>query len=294
MEKFVKELLKENNKALQFIHYVTGMDFTKPFEVVRGEDTFTPTTIKKMITLPVEDCKVVLLVQPQRYSTNRFHYVEFDGKNFKTDFDNRFLKTWKYNTDNFYSKSSFEETRKKNTDHYYVICQRTCFLTTDHKEPQVDFTDRCVDVEKYYSYIRFKQNNTKIEMSNTYHEVTDFDKSGYYTKNIHTDYQRRVNFLKQEKAQKEAQNTDCTKYITKINDLKTLIKNVMLTAVMEDDTKTLSTISSYYTYAVSGMDTFINHVENRTFKSVKQIEAAFNGISRWVSCVLENDPHKTI
>ena len=121
------ELLKDNPKAMQFLHDFRGFDFCKPFNVVKTYGTFTVNSIKKAIGKSSFDGlnTVILLKREGERSKNLYiAYIE-DGKRVRsyTSGDLRNYNAYERGIDYAYSIGRFEEIRKKGTEYIYIIFQ---------------------------------------------------------------------------------------------------------------------------------------------------------------------------
>lgn len=143
--KTVNALLKEERKALQFLHAGYGFDFESPFFIKKIEGKFTFNMVKKAIEekLPGDYTAAALVLPEPRWKNDkaRLHIMDIGAARFNIP-DRRALQIWKYNIDEFYGVGDFEETRKNKTKAIYIIAQNNEFL-----KPQ---KARSIDPNKRY------------------------------------------------------------------------------------------------------------------------------------------------
>lgn len=133
----IRDLLSENKKALQFLHVAKGFDFEKDFFIVRQNGSFTVNKVKKEIESRIEGdyiAAIMLKASAERYSNRSLYYVSFHGQRFDAARADK-LDYWSFDIDYMYGVGDFEETRKKKTDHIYIIAQSTENATTAGKKP---------------------------------------------------------------------------------------------------------------------------------------------------------------
>lgn len=283
MNATVKELLTENKKALQMLHYVDGYDFTKPFDIYKGTGSFTANSIKKMIecssdgVTPVSDNTVSILIKRSEHYNTKLHYVKLGHSVFKTKFSNRYIHSWLFDVETFNTTGSFENTRKKTTDTYYVIVQKSEYLTEHHKEATVDLTDRCFNIHRNYGRANFTQNNNKFALDRG---IDIFDKSGYYMPGVHSEYERRVKNLKSERAKVSADKFNYTTYLEKIANIKTEIKKYMLDAVAKDELDVITNVSYSYRSLFRDIERFEKKAAEKTFTTIDNIDYSYSNIIR--------------
>ena len=101
----VEKLLKLNSKALQGLHYIKGYDFTKPFDVVSGDGSFTLNKIKKecsALSIDTENTIATLLIKHNKNAlfNKELRIVDIpDFYKFKIYDSNRDTKAYKFNFD---------------------------------------------------------------------------------------------------------------------------------------------------------------------------------------------------
>lgn len=163
----IKALLKEERKALQFLHAGYGFDFESPFFIKKIKGKFTFNMVKKAIEEKLSgDYTAAALIKPaQRWNhPERLHIINIGSCRFERP-ERQQLKPYNYNIDDFYSVGDFEETRKNQTESVYIIAQNNDFLK--HPRPQkIDYT------------ARYKINNGGIRTCGDQHGHTWIDKIG--------------------------------------------------------------------------------------------------------------------
>lgn len=281
MDVTVKELLTENKKALQMLHYVDGYDFTKPFDIYKGTGSFTANSIRKMIeyssngATSVSNNAVSILIKRSEHYNTRLHYVKFGYSGFRTEFSNKYVHTWLYGVEVFDTKSSFENTRKKTTDTYYVIVQKPEYLTKHHKSTTMDLTERCFNISRYYGRTNFTQNNNKFALDDG---VDIFDKSGYYVPGVHSEYERRVKNIKTERAKNSVYEFNYTTYLKTIADIKADIKKCMINAVTHDELNIIADVSYLYRSLFNNIERFEKKATEKIFTTMDSINYNYSNI----------------
>ena len=129
MKREIKSLLKEERKALQFLHAGYGFDFESPFFIKKIEGKFTFNMVKKAIEENLSgDYTAAALVKPSKGACfQKLHIIEIGKTRFNIP-DRRALQIWKYNINEFFSVGGFEEMRKNKTKAVYIIAQNNEFL----------------------------------------------------------------------------------------------------------------------------------------------------------------------
>ena len=135
----IRDLLSENKKALQFLHIAKGFDFEKDFYIVRMEGSFTANKVHKAIRAIIPGdyiAAIMLRANSERHTNRDLYYVSFCATGGGFDATRaKNLDYWKHDIDYMYGVGDFEETRKKKTDHIYIIAQSTENATTAGKKP---------------------------------------------------------------------------------------------------------------------------------------------------------------
>lgn len=136
-----KSLLKENRKALQFLHDSYGFDFQKPCLIARIDGKFTHKSVMDTVKKHSEEkCKVVIFVQSSdKYRAHNLRAVVEDRGRFSIDIPRGY---YGYNIDSFYRVGDFEETRKHNTAYAYIIAQSVSFMTTPREKETIQLNAR--------------------------------------------------------------------------------------------------------------------------------------------------------
>ncbi len=219
-----KELLKECPKALETTHNLYGIDFKKPFKIVRIDGAFT---INKAITA-IDTNDFVILTLPNRMFIKNWCFCTIESGKLNIDYSISSAG----NIDNFYKKGQFDEYRKiaRTT---YLIAQDLCYRTVlniqfncnhtpmNHKNVSaIDFSDRVKKVDRWYGM----QNGYKYFIGNK--RCLELDKSGYRVDEKRDELNAKARRLKAEREKAKADNLNIDSEITTI---KTEIENLRLT-----------------------------------------------------------------
>ena len=284
-----KNLLGVCGNALQFLHDAKGYDFTKPFEIIEGIETFTLNILKKEVMASgiienIYSGNYALFISIiEKYSENpkeKLKYVDITkGFNKFEQCDNTYrISKRNKNIDSFYRIYDFEELRKGRNRHekmvrWFLVVQDEKYIS-EKAEKKIDRTERVIEKGKH-----LYQNNARIsEKSSIYsyhNHSNEKDKSGYYISDIHAEYERRVKRLKAEKAKQKA-DFEVGKYITNAENLKAKIDNLkplIIQLLNNNELKKLDDIfnswhgySDLYKYSK-------NHIKMLNNKEYKSIEA---------------------
>ena len=148
------ELLKDNPKAMQFLHDFRGFDFCKPFDVVKTCGPFTVNSIKKAIGKSRFDgLNIVILLKREGERPNNLYiaYIE-EGKRVRgyTSGDLRNYNAYERGIDYAYSIGCFEDIRKKETEYIYIIYQSEEYRLPARPQP---YEVRKIDTGRRYKFI---------------------------------------------------------------------------------------------------------------------------------------------
>ena len=134
-------LLHENPKALQFLHYASGFDFNSPFHVSSGTGRFTFNRVMAQVSSVIKGpVNVALFVKVNNRYLPQLYYVPVGNSGFKPT-ESGLRNTYYYNVNEFNTQRSFEEVRKNETDHYYIVTQSKSYSKPWH-EKQFDYDAR--------------------------------------------------------------------------------------------------------------------------------------------------------
>lgn len=305
------ELLRENPKALQFLHEAKRFDFEKDFLILKLENSFTFNSVTKEIKKHITgDFSAALLLKANSdYCRDRdLYFVNMGSSKFYPLRDDRSLPYWNYNIDWFFGVGDFEDVRKKKTDHVYVIAQKTELLSTK-KEKTTDFSQRfkLVDIRKCgdgrgNSYISeltlIKTDGTGEKVKFTphpYKPVKEYindagkiiDKSGYILTLQRDDLKRRAAALKADREKATFLESDfSTENILlheSVNEIKKLIAEKTLAAATYDDASKLDSAIHKLRWLFMDLENHDKELINKTFSSVTATENSFKSIRKTIS-----------
>lgn len=251
--KALTALLAENPKVCKALHEMSNLDWQQPISVTEYTGKFTHNSICKEIKNLTEaahkDCNVFLLYKNPAdnfsWKRERLFIVEVDPYEFcilKEDIRGYNGISYKYEIETEYKKGDFEEARKSGKLHYWLIIQERS--KESHRQPVYDRTARFV-VKDFSTYIRqeakgefisrfevkpLDRNYPTITVAPngrsqflrihipTSERYTIVDKSGYIVSDQRSEYQRKVNAIKTEKAAAEAARWDNAEAVKKFED----------------------------------------------------------------------------
>lgn len=130
-------LLKENAKALQYLHHAHGFDFEKPFFLGSFPGRFTYKMVADMIAANIgPEYVAALLIKPATRvgSFERLHHVTMHRGKFTVDCKPRFTAWTRFNIDFFFGVGHFEETRKQRTERVYIVAQKPEYIVIPKNE----------------------------------------------------------------------------------------------------------------------------------------------------------------
>mgnify|MGYP006935426185 CR=1 FL=1 len=158
-----KALLHENPKALQFLHHVSGLDFTQPFYTIQGKGRFTYNQIEKQIsTYTRESLNIAMFIRSKNDYFLKLYYVPIVLAHFAPVLP-RGIPLWDYNLTDFNTKRDFEEVRKGETDHYYVVFQAKQYCKP-WKEKPFDYNARYEVLKTYPGSINGTYYNYSLDV----------------------------------------------------------------------------------------------------------------------------------
>lgn len=313
MSNYKKELLKENENALKFLHHAHGFNFEKDIFIGSLPGRFTFKTVSDYINANLNGAFVAaVLIKPnERSHFNRLHYAAIKNGRFEIDRDNALKFFYKYNVDYFFSVKDFEETRKQKTERIFIIAQKKEFLSTPKNEIKIESNMRykisdvreCGDGRgnSWINEIKLtpatgtKENATFKPYSTFYgnekrsSDINDLiDKSGFILRFKRLELKRRALELKAARDAEQLKNTDFSKQIKSIEKSVADVKQFFIKKIENmqtaDDAREIDSISRKFRYLFIDL----KHLNESNFKSVesktnhiksieKQIDEILNG-----------------
>ena len=307
----VEKLLKLNSKALQGLHYVKGYDFTKPFDVVSGDGSFTLNKIKKecsALGIDIENTVATLLVKHNKSVLfhNELYIVDIPSfYKFRIYEHNRDVKTWKYNFDLYYGVGNFEEHRKTKTETWFVVIQKKEYLVQDHKENSVDYEERLKATKPYtrwrsqdgkkggFSQGDFKQDNTIFSIDSKFGVTIDepLDKSGYWIPYWRSELNYRLRAYKANKRKNEADSyaitSDIAKEVEEIKANTNTLKHTLADMILNNQYKVVDKVMWKYTRVCDYLKSFEKKLADKKYNSVSSIRYDIDLIQKYYSEVIE-------
>lgn len=146
--------------------------------------------------------------------------------------------------------------------------------------------------DKKYKLEKICKPSDKTERINTTTKIDGYDKSGYFTKDIHLNYERRLKALKAEKAKAKA-DTEANKFIDKakqlmrkIEELKPMLINLINNNEFDKIDKAFRSWRGYG-YIYNGTAEHINRLNNKLYNSVAAIESRENELESYYNEIVE-------
>lgn len=315
----VKSLLKENRKALQFLHNGYGMDFEKPFFIKKIEGRFTYNSVAKAIGEKLDGkYKAVLLIKPeQRWkdSFERLHVIDVKLGKFERP-DRRRVKTWDFNIDEFFTVGDFEETRKNRTKAVYIIAQSNEYLKLSNCKPlnynarykiKTDAWDKGVNIThdgrggKWVSKITLLSPTGERKpliyepFESFYYEeraelgdnIENYiDKSGYLIREKRHDLKTRAKALKAQRDLNALKAADFTeeeaRIFTKLEEVKKQLSDAILKADTNEDARRIYNAGIRLKYAIN----YKNDYTFKSFPSIAKKQSALNFVENQINEVI--------
>lgn len=295
-----QDLLHRNPKALQFLHYAAGFDFTKPYYIAKGAGRFTYTQIKKQVFAQLKDCAdVVLLVRRKDHWTDKLCYVPIENNRFMPVLKSG-IQLWSYDMDDFYTNTQFEEIRKNSVDVYYVVAQAKFYHKLWHEKP-FDYAARyeilrtypgksyninyvaCLDVidkgtMRRYVSIRPENFLYPRELEHAGTNIHNYiDKSGYYAAHFRHELHKRLRTYKADNARRLVLQTDFTSMLqeldSKIKSTRKEVAGFAATAQTKDDYRDLERIADNVAYMIGLASSIRRRVDEKAYNSMDSVRS---------------------
>lgn len=237
----IKNLLAENRKALQGLHAIANMDFQQPFTIIERTGKFTYNSIMKELEKPdIDETNIFILYKSDKTWNYGKHYIA-RLTNGKFESDRGTIKGyeaasgWRW-FDTMIGKADFEECRKSENGHYFIIAQEKQFEnrrgTSYYMQERFRERTECGRryVIPYYRNGDYFYNNVLAEC-----DRRTFDKSGYCQQV--NNYAQRVRALKAQRSEAAAavwDNTEkCAEVETRIRKINARIAELTAAPVNE-------------------------------------------------------------
>lgn len=293
-----KALLHENPKALQFLHRVSGFDFTQPFYTIRGEGRFTYNQIEKQIdTYTRESLNIAMFIRSKNNYLSKLYYVPIILARFAPVLP-RGTPLWDYNLNDFNTIRSFEETRKDETDHYYVVFQATQYRKPCKEKPfdynaryevlktypgSINGTYYIYDLDvidkgtmpRYVSIIPKKflyPRELEAAGTNIHNYI---DKSGYYVSHFRHELHERLRTFKANNAHQAVLQTDFTPTLyeldAKLKSAQKLVASYASRATTYEDYTNLKIMAGCTGSMINSIEVIRRKLNNDEYKSLSSI-----------------------
>lgn len=298
-----KSLLKENRKALQFLHDSYGFDFQKPCLIARIDGKFTHKSVMDTVKKHSEEkCKVVVFVQSSdKYRVHSLRAVVEDRGRFSIDIPRGY---YGYNIDSFYGVGDFEETRKHKTAYAYIIAQSVSFMTTPREKETIQLNARYRIAENGVRLWGDGRGNTyigsvtllsqyggpeKLEYSDVdrrYYagkrfsdNILDYvDKSGYLVWNVRKELRRAAKALKAERDAQAAENADYSERQKAIEDRMETAKEKFCPELIRAETAEDFNLLQEKLRILKSIAWSLDYAKNYKFSSVEAKENYYKGM----------------
>lgn len=252
-----KEMLQVNKKALKCFAEIYGCDFNKPYKVVGILGKFTANSVEKIIN----DSNALLLITDD----DDINIVElYNGKFNAKDCRNNYA----YNISTFYGQGDFEQKRKSSESAVYVIQQD----------------------KQYFRKIKEKNSGRNGAYVNSRFKYFDEMNDSEIAQ---IQLQKRLIIYKANKRKAEAQATDYTTEIIKIDSefitLKTEIISRLMNANIYEEYEMLSKVINYkLAWLVRDIAKFKNSAITKDFTSNKQAQDSITSINSVIAQLWEH------
>ena len=316
--KTVNALRKENRKALQFLHTAHGFDFEKPFFIKRLEGRFTYNTVTKAISEKLDgNYKAVLLLKPNKDGwQGKLHPINIKLGKFERP-DKMRGQNYRFDMEEFFTVGDFEETRKNNTKHVYIIAQNNEYKKLP-ADKRINTSERYkIDASDYYHVIRtasdgrgnswidkiiLKPNDGSHEALE-YHPLNSFyyeerekagtdinnyiDKSGDLIRAKRHDLLTRAKALKAEREKNALLKADFTaeetRIFAKLEETKKQLADAVLKADTIEGARKVYDAALRFRYAISSKDDY----KFRDFPSIAKKQTALNFVENEINSIIE-------
>lgn len=291
-------LLHENPKALQFLHYAFGFDFTQPFYTIRGEGRFTYNQIEKQIsTYTRESLNIAMFIHSKNDYFLKLYYVPIVLAHFAPVLP-RGIPLWDYNLTDFNTKRDFEEARKDETDHYYVVFQARQYCNP-WKEKPFDYNARYEVLKTYpgsingthyiydldvidkgtmprYVSIIPKEFLYPRELEAAGTNIHNYiDKSGYYVSHFRHELHERLRTFKANNAHQAVLQTDFTPTLyeldAKLKAAQELVTSYASYAKTYEDYNNLKIMAGCTGSLINSIETIRRKLNNDEYKSLSSV-----------------------
>ena len=291
-------LLHENPKALQFLHYASGFDFNSPFHVSSGTGRFTFNKVMAQVSSIIKGpVNVALFVKVNNSYLPRLYYVPVGNSGFKPT-ESGLWNTYYYNVDDFNTQRRFEEVRKNETDHYYIVIQSKSYSKPWH-EKQFDYNARYEVLKTYPGsingtdyiydldiidkgtmprYVSITPNKflypRELEAAGT--DVHNYiDKSGYYISHFRHELHERLRTYKTQKAHQTVLETDFTPTLyeldAKLKAAQELVASYASHAKTFEDYTNLKIMAGCTGSLINSIETIRYKLNNDKYKSLSSV-----------------------
>lgn len=298
-----KSLLKENRKALQFLHDSYCFDFQKPCLITRIDGKFTHKSVMDTVKKYSEEkCKVVVFVQSSnKYRTDSLRVVVEDSGRFSVDIPRGYFG---YHINSFYGVGDFEETRKHETAYAYIVAQSASFMTAPRAKEMIQPNARYRIAENGVRSCGDGKGNTCIKeiallsqygrpenlaycnfhgyfySSNRFNgNILDYvDKSGYLVKETRDKHIRAAKALKAEREAQAAENADYSERQKAIEDRIETAKEKFCPELIRAETAEDFNLLQEKLRILKSIAWNLDYAKNHKFSSVEAKEDHYKGM----------------
>jgi hypothetical protein len=249
--------LQVNSKALKYFAETFGYDFNKPYKVVGILGKFTANSIEKITG---DSNALLFITNDNDIKIVKLNNGKFEVKDIKGNYT--------YKISNFYSQGDFEEKRKSGETATYIIQQDKQYLR------------------------KIKENNTGrvgIYVNNVMKYFDEMSESEI----AQIQLQERLKIYKANKRKTEAEATDYTTEIMKIDNEFVTLKNEIISrltnATTYEEYEIISKVTGYkLPSVVCGIAKFKNDANNKKFVSTKHAQDSINNIKSKITEMWEH------
>lgn len=297
-----KELLAENRDALRFLHDAMRFDFQKPHVIIRAEGRFTHNSVKKAIADHIRgEYSAALLIKRNAawYNAKNLYFIRVGSARFEIEKAYHFKHS--RNIDSFWGVGNFEEVRKKETEHYYIVAQANEYLTEIKQAKYHSYAERyryteahevtrsnhisqiqlmCLDGSaERFTFKPFENRwGVKEELPASVWDIVD--KSGYMVIERRRYLRRRAQDLRAERKAAAARAADYSTLEKAVTDKLSTVRNeaaaLLLRCDSADDCGKIKDAIYQIRWALMYWETHKNAVKEGKYSSIENAELQLN------------------
>lgn len=299
-KELTRELLNRNPKMLKALHDLYDFDFMEEYQIIKINGRFTLNSLKKSLGITdLTGLNTAVIITNVKYNERYNYIVKAIESGFCIDYERRFYG-YEYHVDHFFSKGSFEDTRKEENIIVYVICQKK-ELAKKASEKKPDLNERFIFkyvtrwgdgkgrhgisqidlIDKQHNNRKFTYETSRPESSENVNYY--IDKSGYLVEEQKNELKRKAARLRteREKAAADAVNFDneIKTINNKILEIKSKLAVHLMDALNYDEICNTDKILNALRWLYLSVDRFKERNEKKQFSSILDANSRLNNIN---------------